>query len=115
MRPECYIAPIECSGKRQARYRLFERKKLLIRAEGHALAVPFASYAFAEDFRVNSFGFTTGAGLNLTYHLDSNWGIETYAGAYYTRLLEFDAPDPYQNISPIFIGYRMGVGVNYRF
>ena len=80
-----------------------------------ALAVPFASYAFRQDFRVNGYGFSTGGGANVSYRLTKHFGMEGYGGFYYTKISRFAPPQPYNQISPSFIGSRLGVGMNYEF
>jgi hypothetical protein len=94
-------------------YRLIDTRKFKIKAEILALAVPFSSYAEGSDFRVNSYGYTLGAGLNLHYLFNNHWGMEVLGGVYRTALIEFDTPSPYQSISPVFTGNRLSFGVNY--
>jgi hypothetical protein len=94
-------------------YRLIDSRKLKLKAEVLALAVPFSSYAEGNDFRVNSYGHTLGAGLNLHYLFNDHWGMEILGGVYRTALFEFETPSPYQSISPVFTGNRLNVGVNY--
>lgn len=79
------------------------------------LAVPFASYAFKQDFRVNGYGFSTGGGANMSYRFSKHLGMEGYGGFYYTKISSFSPPQPYNEISPSFMGTRLGVGVNYEF
>ncbi len=95
--------------------RIIDSKYFLLRVEGHALGIPFATYSEANDFRLRSYGFSAGGGGAMTFHLGSNWGLEAYAGLYYTKLLAFSAPDPYSPIAPSFIGSRMGLGLNYTY
>lgn len=96
-------------------YRLIDKKRFLARLEGQALAIPFSTYSLGEDFRVKSFGYSVGGGLNLNFLFNKNWGLETGAGAYYTKLLGFDAPDPFGDFSTSFIGLRANVGLNYTY
>ena len=96
-------------------FRLIDKRKFLLRLEGQFLAVPFTSYAVGEDFRVNGYGFSTGGGINGTFLFDQHWGMETYAGLFYTKSLGFDVPAPYKDVSPVFTGYRIGLGVNYSY
>lgn len=93
--------------------RFIDTKKFVARLEGQALAIPFSSYELGNQFRVNSYGLTFGGGLNLTYFFNKNWGTEAFGGAYYTRLLAFDAPLPYRDFSASFTGGRFGLAVNY--
>lgn len=95
--------------------RLIDHKRFLARLEGQALAIPFSSYELGSDFRVKSFGYTVGGGLNLSWFFDKNWSTEAFGGAYYTKLLAFDAPDPYTDFSASFVGARFGIGLNYTF
>ena len=80
-----------------------------------ALAVPYASYAFKEDFRVNGYGFSTGGALNMSYRMGPHWGMEAYGGLYFTKISKFSPPSPYNEISPSFVGSRIGLGMNYEF
>lgn len=95
--------------------RLINSNKFLLRLEGQALAIPWATYELGTLFRKRSFGYTLGGGLNATYFFNTNWGIEGFGGAYYTKLLEFDTPDPYQAFTASFVGGRFGIGVNYTY
>src|SRR5690606_19273923 len=61
-------------------YRIIELKRLILRLDGQLLAIPFATYSYEEDFRVNGYGYSAGAGLNLSYVIGKNWGIEASAG-----------------------------------
>ena len=36
-------------------------------------------------------------------------------GVYKTHLLKFKSPEPYNEISPSFLGTRFGIGVNYSY
>jgi len=95
--------------------RIFEKSRFSLRALAQFLAVPFTTYAVADDFRVNGYGFSAGAGVSATYRLGKNFGIEGYGGFYYTKLSGFKAPAPYSEISPSFMGTRIGAGINYQF
>lgn len=96
-------------------YRFIDMKKLIVRAEAQFLAVPFSSYEVGTDFLVRSYGYTLGAGVNSTYLLTKNWGVEGSLGVYKTHLLKFKSPEPYNEISPSFLGARFGVGINYSY
>lgn len=96
-------------------YRFFDSKRFIARAEAQLLAVPFSSYEVGTDFLVRSYGYTVGAGINLTYFLTKSWGIEGALGAYRTHLLKFKSPEPYQEISPVFMGTRLMIGLNYSY
>lgn len=98
-----------------ASYLVFETEKMRIRLTGQLLGVPYSSYSFEEDFRINGYGFSMGSTLNLFYRLSARWELESYAGLYYMQLRGFEAPAPYQSISPSFIGTRLGLGANYSF
>lgn len=110
----------------QERYRVFElglgaalrlinAKKFLLRLEGQLLGVPFSSYELSGDFRVKSFGYSAGGGVNMTWIFNQGWGVEAFGGAYYTKLLAFDAPKPFVDFSSSFAGVRAGLGVNYTY
>jgi hypothetical protein len=96
-------------------YYLIEAGNFLLRLGGQLMAIPFSNYAVGSDFRVNGFGFSLGGGLNTVYRLGKKWGLEGFAGLYYTKLTSFDAPSPYQSISPVFVGSRVGLGLNYQY
>lgn len=95
--------------------RFFEKSRFKLRAFAQFLAIPFSTYAVGGDFRVIGYGFTTGAGISSTYLLGKNFGVEGYGGFYYTKLSGFKSPAPYSEISPSFIGTRIGAGINYQF
>jgi hypothetical protein len=94
---------------------MYDKSRLKIKGFVQFLAIPFASYALADEFRVNGYGFSTGAGMNLAYRLGKNFGLETYGGFYYTSLAGFKSSVPYDAIAPSFIGTRLGLGINYQF
>lgn len=96
-------------------YRLFDQGRFEAKLFGQLLLIPYATYALGDLFRVNGYGFSTGAGVNLSYRLGKNIGIEGFGGFYYMKLMGFDAPDPYQSIDPSFMGTRLGAGLNYQF
>lgn len=96
-------------------YRLIDRRRFLARIEAQALAIPFSTYSVGNDFRLKSYGYTAGGGLNLTYMFDANWGAEAFGGIYYMKLLGYDAPEPFEDISPSFLGNRFGFGLNYTY
>lgn len=96
-------------------FRIIDTKYFILRGEGQVLFIPFSTYALGEQFRKKSYGYTAGAGVNATILFGANWGIEGYTGIYYSKLLGFDAPEPYQDVSMSFSGTRIGIGVNYTF
>lgn len=96
-------------------YRLINARYFLLRLEGQLLAIPFSSYALGSKFRVNSFGASAGGGLNSTILLGKHWGLEGFAGYYYTKTFNYKTPDPYEQISPSFAGARIGLGINYTY
>ncbi|MBA2403748.1 MAG: hypothetical protein H0V66_03170 [Bdellovibrionales bacterium] len=95
--------------------RIYDKSRFKVRALGQVMAIPFASYALAEEFRVIGYGFTAGGGLSMAFRLGKNFGLEGFGGVYYTKLAGFRTPDPYQDIAPSFIGTRLGIGLNYVF
>lgn len=96
-----------------AAYRLIDTKKLLLRAEAQLLGIPFSSYEFENDFLKRSYGYTLGAGVAVSYWTSSSWAIEGALGYYRTHLLKFKSPAPYKEISPVFSGARLMIGLNY--
>ncbi|MFP5384545.1 MAG: hypothetical protein ACLGHN_00605 [Bacteriovoracia bacterium] len=96
-------------------YRLIDKRKFLARIEAQLLGIPFSSYTVGEDFRVNSYGYTAGAGFNMTYLFSKNLGAEAFAGVYRTTIFGYSAPSPYEKITPTFTGNRMGIGLNYTY
>jgi hypothetical protein len=95
--------------------RLIDLRRFMARIEAQILAVPFSNYELGHEFRIKSFGYSTGATLNLTFLFKNNWGLEVFGGPYYTRLLAFDVPEPYADFSASFIGVRGGLGLNYTY
>jgi hypothetical protein len=95
-------------------YRILETNRFLLKFTAQALMVPFATYAVGELFRVNGYGFSTGAGAHANLRLGQRFGLEAYGGFFYSKLLGFDPPSPYQSISPTFMGTRLGVGISYQ-
>jgi hypothetical protein len=98
-----------------AAYRLIDSRKFILRLEGQGYGIPFSSYEIGSDFRLTSYGYTVGGGLNMTYLFDRHWGFEASGGVYYTKLLGYDTPAPYEDVSPSFVGNRFGLGVNYTY
>lgn len=96
-------------------YRLIDFRYLKLKLGLEALTIPFASYAHGNDFRVNSFGYSLGGGLNLNIGLSRTWGLEGKAGLYRTSLFKFEAPEPYKDISPVFNGARASVGLYFNY
>ena len=94
-------------------YRLIDTKKFLLRAEAQFLGIPFSSYEFESDFLKRSYGYTIGTGVAASYWLSSTWAIEGSLGYYRTHLLKFKSPEPYNEISPVFSGTRVTIGLNY--
>ena len=94
-------------------YRFFQSRKFTAKLLGEALSVPFVTYSVGEDFRVKSYGYTLGAGVNLIYSLNTNWAINASGGLYHTGLSTFDNPPPYKDSAPSFNGTRLGLGMNY--
>jgi hypothetical protein len=98
-----------------AALRLYNGKIFLARLETQICAIPFSSYELDGQFRVKSYGFSGGGGLNLTWLLSEHWGVQTHGGLFYTRLLSFDTPDPYTDFAATFVGGRFGLGANYTY
>lgn len=96
-------------------YLIFEEEKWQFRLEGQFLGIPYSSYAYEDEFRVNGYGFTMGSGLNVLYKKSERWSIEGQLGLFYTQLRSFEVPKPYQSISPSFFGTRLSLGANYSF
>lgn len=96
-------------------YRLKNSLKWQLRVEGQALLVPFSQYSIGNDFRKNSYGYTLGGGLNLHYLFSESWGVDLNGGLYYSKLLGFKLPPPYENSAPTFIGTRLGAGLTYNY
>jgi hypothetical protein len=96
-------------------YRFIDWRRFLARLEAQILAVPFSSYALKNKFRMNGYGYSAGAGLNVGFLLGKSWGLELSGGLYYMKLMGFNVPSPYTSISPSFMGKRIGVGLNFNF
>ena len=94
-------------------YLLLEYKKLFLSLDGKILYIPYSSYSYEEDFKMNSKGMTLGLGINMDLVLGESWGVEIQGGYYYTRLNEFQVPSPYENMAFTFSGLRFGVGIGY--
>jgi hypothetical protein len=95
--------------------RIIDQTRFKMKAFLQFLLVPFSSYALEEDFRVNAYGFSTGGGLSMDYRLGKRFGLEAYGGFFYTKLSEFETPDPFQPIAPAFLGTRLGLGLTYQY
>ncbi len=95
--------------------RIIDVGRFKLRLTGQFLAVPFASYALGSEYRVNGYGFSTGAGLSATYRFGKSWGLEAFGGMYYTKLSGFSPPEPDKEINPTFVGSRLGGALNYQF
>jgi hypothetical protein len=87
--------------------------KLAVKIEGQALAIPFSNYAFADDFRVNGYGYSFGGGIRGRYLFTKHLGLEVHGGLFYTKMASFAPPEPYNEISPTFVGSRFGLGLSY--
>lgn len=96
-------------------FRVINHHRFLLRLEAQGLAIPFSNYELAGQFRVNGYGATAGGGVNATYLWGENWGMEAFAGVYYTKTFGYKVPAPYSNISPSFYGNRIGLGLNYSY
>lgn len=94
--------------------KLIESNRFLFRWDAQLLAIPFAAYEVADN-RVNGYGYSTGTGLNAALRFGQNWGLEGFAGVFYTKTMGFKLPAPLQSVSPSFVGSRLGVGLNYTF
>ena len=93
-------------------YRFLRIKKFLARLEAQLLAIPYSSYSLGEDFRINSYGYSMGAGLNLSYYFKKKLALEAYGGMYRTELGKFKTPSPYRDTSASFVGNRFGIGLS---
>jgi hypothetical protein len=93
--------------------RAMDISRFALKLEGQALAIPFSSYAFADDFRVNGYGYTFGGGLRGRYRWSKHAGLEIYGGLFYSKMISFTPPQPYNEIAPSFIGSRIGLGFSY--
>jgi hypothetical protein len=87
----------------------FERMSLKL--EGVGMAIPFSNYAYKDDFRVNGYGYSVGGALKGLYRFSKTWGAEIYGGSHYTKLASLNAPKPYKQISPSFLGTKLGIGL----
>jgi hypothetical protein len=96
-------------------YRFLDASRFVAKLQTQLLAIPWASYAYGSDFRVNSAGLSAGLGLGLYFRLTERWGIDAFGGAFYTKTSGFNSPSPYSTISPAFVGTRMSLGLNYVF
>lgn len=96
-------------------YRLIEIGRFQTKIGAYFKAIPFANYSLGDLFRVNGFGFGTGANAKMIYRLGKHFGIEGAAGFDYTKITGLKAPKPYKEMSPSFIGSRLAVGLNYQF
>jgi hypothetical protein len=94
-------------------YKIFRLGNLTLKLDAQLMLIPFATYELGDLYRKRSYGTTLGGGLNMGYRFGTHFGIEAYGGFYYTKLFKFDAPEPYEPISPSFIGSRVGVGLTY--
>jgi len=95
--------------------RLIQTKSFILSFEGDLLWVPYASYSLGSDFRVNSYGYSTGGGINMALGFTESLGIEAFGKFYYSKLLPFETPGTYKGIAPSFVGHRLGLGIQYIF
>lgn len=96
-------------------FRIIEVGRFDLKAETMVIGIPFSSYAVGSDFRVNGYGYGMGGGGNASFRFSENWGVEAYAGIYSISIFNYDAPEPYTDMAPSFIGTRYGLGLNYTF
>jgi hypothetical protein len=96
-------------------FRLIRTKYFLLKLEGSLLWVPYASYSVGSDFRVNSYGYSTGGGLSMVLFITENMGVDLFGHFSYTKLFPFETPGTYEDISPSFVGRRLGAGFLYQF
>lgn len=95
--------------------RLIQTKSFILSFEGNLLWVPYASYGVGSDFRVNSYGYSTGGGVNMVLFITENMGVDLFGHLSYTKLFPFETPGTYEDISPSFVGRRLGAGFLYQF
>lgn len=95
--------------------RIFEKSRFIARIHAELLAIPYASYSLGELFRINGSGYSTGAGVSVSYQFTEHWGLSAYGGLHYMKLMSFEPPSPYKAIEPSFVGNRLGIGANYLF
>jgi hypothetical protein len=95
--------------------RLIDKGPFVLKLSGELLAIPFSSYALGKIFRVNGYGFTTGAVVSAHYRLGEHWGLSAYSGGFYSKMYNIEPPAPYHAINPSFTGTRLGVGVSYEY
>ncbi len=94
-------------------HKAIELERFNVKLEGQGLVIPFSNYAYANDFRVNGYGYTLGGGLRGRYLLTKFLGLEITGGFFYTKMMSFSSPKPYKEISPSFVGSRVGLGLSY--
>lgn len=94
-------------------YKFIEVSRITARLFGELLFIPIMSYEYSSQFRKNSTGFTYGGGVTVSIDLTSKWGIELMAGLYKTQLHSYNAPEPYADLNPSFIGARFALGLEY--
>ena len=94
--------------------RIIETSRFKLKAFVQLLGIPFATYALADEFRVNGYGFSSGGGGSMTMRMGNNLGLEVYGGLYYTKISGFSSSKPYNATAPSFVGSRIGVGLNYQ-
>lgn len=96
-------------------FRIIDADRFKARLEGQLLSVPFSTYSIGTTQRLKSFGYSAGAGLNIAMILGEHWGLDFFGGVFYTKLLGFDPPAPYNDISPSFMGVRSGAGLTWKY
>jgi hypothetical protein len=94
--------------------RIIDTSRFKLKAFVQLLGIPFATYALADEFRVNGYGFSSGGGGSMTMRMGNNLGLEVYGGLYYTKISGFSSSKPYSATAPSFVGSRVGVGLNYQ-
>ena len=94
--------------------RIIDTSRFKFKAFVQLIGIPFATYALADEFRVNGYGFSSGGGGSMTMRMGNNFGLEVYGGLYYTKISGFSSSKPYNPTAPSFVGSRVGVGLNYQ-
>lgn len=95
--------------------RLIDFRYVKLKLGAEALAVPFASYKNGDNFRLNSYGYTIGAGASMNIGMGRDWGVEGKFGLYRTSLFKFKTPAPFESISPVFNGARVGANLYFNY
>lgn len=95
--------------------RIIDADRFKVRLEGQLLSIPFSTYSIGSSQRLKSFGYSAGGGMNIAMILGEHWGLDLFGGVFYTKLLGFDPPAPYNDISPSFTGMRGGAGFTWKY